>query len=71
MTPLPKAPNAPHMLCSAAGELATALNMLGVAPKAPWIWVSSAARSAVVLLESMSDTRVMVITPVWVGGAAR
>ncbi|KAG1250637.1 hypothetical protein G6F68_012699 [Rhizopus microsporus] len=38
MTPLPKAPNAPHLLCSAAGELATALNMLGVAPKAPWIW---------------------------------
>ena len=39
--PLPRAPKKPHMLCRAAGELDTALNMLGVAPKACWIWSSS------------------------------
>src|SRR3546814_1111633 len=38
--PPPSAPNAPHIIRSAAGELATALNMLGVAPNAPWIWRS-------------------------------
>ena len=51
--PPPSAPNEPHMLCRAAGELATARNMAGVAPKAAWTWPSRAWRSAVVLAASI------------------
>ncbi len=39
--PRPSAPKALHMLCRAAGELATAMNMFGVAPKAWWICASN------------------------------
>ncbi len=39
--PWPSAPNAAHGLASAAGELDTALNTFGVAPKARWIRASS------------------------------
>ena len=42
-----------HMLCRAAGELATARNMAGVAPKAAWTLASRAWRSAVVLAASI------------------
>ncbi|MCY1557089.1 hypothetical protein D9M68_939040 [compost metagenome] len=55
MTPPPSAPNDPHRLRSAAGELATARNMLGVAPKAPWMsaskdWASPVAAVSVTRL---------------------
>src|SRR5690606_27122932 len=46
--PPPSAPKAPHIDFSAAGELATARNMFGVAPKAAWISDRMALRSAVV-----------------------
>ncbi|MEO8805901.1 MAG: efflux transporter outer membrane subunit [Burkholderiaceae bacterium] len=42
------------MLFSVAGELATARNMLGVAPKAPWICSGSALRSASLDLQAQS-----------------
>ena len=45
------------MLCSAAGELATARNMLGVAPKAPWIWSSTVRTGPVAAVRSTRGTR--------------
>ena len=48
------------MLRSAAGALATARNMLGLAPKAAWMVSSNCLRSGVVLLRSINGMRFMV-----------
>ena len=49
----------PFKLGVAAGELATARNMLGVAPKAPWTWSSTARTVPVAAVRSTRGTRAM------------
>src|ERR1041384_1917282 len=49
------------MLFSAAGELATALNMFGTMPKAPLICARVSARSSVTWSGLVSSTRDMVV----------
>src|SRR5690606_20282221 len=62
--PAPRAPNAPHIARSAAGELATARNMLGVAPNAPWMSSSRAVRSALAAAGSTRGSLDMAVVSV-------
>jgi hypothetical protein len=56
IVPAPSAPNAPHMLFKAAGELATARNMFGAVPKAPLISSSSGFAAPVAVVGSTRFT---------------